>query len=150
MEWQEGNKQRPNCWQWCQSFILGDSKWKFVQVGYPVHLLSPSVICFCVGQQKFSKIIWSCLSASRTLIHSWINVWCAVFCACVTFNILQSYHIVNTIILNSCFYQHYSAYCETSILFQLLKQNFVTVFEMAKTKTKRERREGKKRKKKTP
>ena len=34
MEWQGGNKQRPNYWQWRRSFILGDSNWKFFQVGY--------------------------------------------------------------------------------------------------------------------
>ena len=33
-----GNKQRPNYWQWHQSFILGDSNWKFVQVNYPVDM----------------------------------------------------------------------------------------------------------------
>ena len=43
MEWQGGNKQRPNYWQWCRSFILGDSNWKFFQVGYPVDMyLSPN------------------------------------------------------------------------------------------------------------
>ena len=34
MEWQGGNKQRPNYWQWRRSFILGDSNWKSFQVGY--------------------------------------------------------------------------------------------------------------------
>ena len=38
MEWQGGNKQRPNYWQWRRSFILGDSNWKFVQVGYTVDM----------------------------------------------------------------------------------------------------------------
>ena len=43
MEWQGGNKQRPNYWQWRRSFVLGDSKWKFFQVGYPVDMfLSPN------------------------------------------------------------------------------------------------------------
>jgi len=43
MEWQGGNKQRPNYWQWRRSFILGDSNWKFFQVGYPVDMyLSPN------------------------------------------------------------------------------------------------------------
>ena len=36
MKWQGGNKQRPNYWQWRQSFILGNSKWNLFQVGYPV------------------------------------------------------------------------------------------------------------------
>ena len=34
MEWQGGNKQRTNYWQWRLSFILGDSNWKFFKVGY--------------------------------------------------------------------------------------------------------------------
>ena len=38
MEWQGGNKQRPNYWQWRRSFILGDSNWKSFQVGYPVDM----------------------------------------------------------------------------------------------------------------
>ena len=43
MEWQGGNKQRPNYWQWRRSFILGDSNWKSFQVGYPVDMyLSPN------------------------------------------------------------------------------------------------------------
>ena len=43
MAWQGGNKQRPNYWQWRRSFILGDSNWKSVQVGYPVNMyLSPN------------------------------------------------------------------------------------------------------------
>ena len=43
MEWQGGNKQRPNYWQWRRSFILGDSKWKFFQISYPVDMyLSPN------------------------------------------------------------------------------------------------------------
>ena len=43
MEWQRGNKQRPNYWQWRQSFILRDSNWKFFRVGYPVDMyLSPN------------------------------------------------------------------------------------------------------------
>ena len=43
MEWQGGNKQRPNYWQWRRSFILGDSNWKSVQVGYPVNMyLNPN------------------------------------------------------------------------------------------------------------
>ena len=36
MEWQGGNKQKPSCWQWRRSFILVDSNWKCVQIGYPV------------------------------------------------------------------------------------------------------------------
>ena len=43
MEWQGGNKQRPNYWQWRRSFILGDSNWNFFQVSYPVDMyLSPN------------------------------------------------------------------------------------------------------------
>ena len=44
MESQGGNKQRPNYWQWRQSFILGDSNCgKSFQVGYPVDMyLSPN------------------------------------------------------------------------------------------------------------
>ena len=43
MEWQGGNKQRPNYWQWHRSFILGDSNGKSFQVGYPVDMyLSPN------------------------------------------------------------------------------------------------------------
>ena len=43
MEWQGGNKQRPNYWQWRRSFILGGSNWKSFQVGYPVDMyLSPN------------------------------------------------------------------------------------------------------------
>ena len=43
MEWQGGNKQRPNYWQWRRSFILGDSNWKLFQVGYTVYMyLSPN------------------------------------------------------------------------------------------------------------
>ena len=38
MEWQGGNKQRPNYWQRRRSFILGDSNWKSFQVGYPVDM----------------------------------------------------------------------------------------------------------------
>ena len=34
MEWQGGNKQMPNYWQWHRSFILGDLNWKCFQVGY--------------------------------------------------------------------------------------------------------------------
>ena len=40
MEWQGGNKQRPNYWQWRLSSILGDSNWKSSQVGYPVNMYS--------------------------------------------------------------------------------------------------------------
>ena len=36
MEWQGGNKQRPNYWQWRRSFIRGGSNWTFFQVGYPL------------------------------------------------------------------------------------------------------------------
>ena len=43
MEWQWGNKQRPNYWQWRRSFILGDSNWKYFQGGYRVDMyLSPN------------------------------------------------------------------------------------------------------------
>ena len=43
MEWQGGNKQRPNYWQWRRSFILGDSNWKSFPLGYPVNMyLSPN------------------------------------------------------------------------------------------------------------
>ena len=36
MKQQGGNKQRPNYLQWSWSFILEESNWNFVQVGYPV------------------------------------------------------------------------------------------------------------------
>ena len=43
MEWQGGNKQRPNYWQWHRSFILGDSNWTLFQVGYLVDMyLNPN------------------------------------------------------------------------------------------------------------
>ena len=53
MEWQGGNKQRPNYWQWHRSFILGDLNWKFVQVGYPVNMyLSPNWMLSSVQSVK--------------------------------------------------------------------------------------------------
>ena len=58
MEWQGGNKQRHNYWQWRRSFILGDSNWKFFKVSYPVDMyLSPNWMLSRVRSVKhfFSK-----------------------------------------------------------------------------------------------
>ena len=62
MEWQGGNKQTPNYWQWRQSFILGDSNWKSFQVGYPVDMyLSPNWMLSRVRSVKHlkKKMLWA-------------------------------------------------------------------------------------------
>ena len=61
MEWQGGNKQRPNYWQWRRSFILGDSNWKSFQVGYPVDMyLSPN------WMRSVKHFFWKCFEQSTS------------------------------------------------------------------------------------
>ena len=60
MEWQGGNKQRPNYWQWRRSFVLGDSNWKFFKVGYPVDMyLSPNWMLSRVRSVKHFFFLFS-------------------------------------------------------------------------------------------
>ena len=69
MEWQGGNKQRPNYWQWRRSFILGDSNWKVFQVGYPVDWAQTECSAGCDLWRVFF-----CLFFSKCFQHS--TSWC--------------------------------------------------------------------------
>ena len=68
MEWQGGNKQRPNYWQWRRSFILGDSNWNVFQVGYPVDMyLSPDWMLSKVRSVIFLFLFfWKCFEQSTS------------------------------------------------------------------------------------
>ena len=74
MEWQGGNKQRPNYWQWRRSFILGDSNWKFFQVGYTVDMyLSPNWMLSRVRSVK--HFFRSALSRAHRGVLVPISLW---------------------------------------------------------------------------
>ena len=64
MEWQGGNKQRTNYWQWRLSFILGDSNWKFFQVGYLWICIWAQTEC-SAGCNLWS-IFWICFQQSTS------------------------------------------------------------------------------------
>ena len=67
MEWQGGNKQRPNYWQWRRNFILGDSNLKFFQVGYPVEMyLSPNWMLSRVRSVKLFFSFSKCFEQSTS------------------------------------------------------------------------------------
>ena len=53
-QWIHENKQKPNCWPWCWSFILGDSDCKFlVPCGHPNKLKS-----FTLGDMNWKTQLW--------------------------------------------------------------------------------------------
>ena len=69
MEWQGGNKQRPNYWQWRRSYIHGDSNWKSFQVGYPVDVyLSPNWMLSRVRSVKLFFFFTALSSAHRGVL----------------------------------------------------------------------------------
>ena len=98
-------------------------------------LLSPSVVeTFCMGQQNH-LVLFVYIQDTGTFMSRCLGVY---FCVLVSLLIFCNRIIL--LLIDSCFYQHYSAYCEISILFQLFKQNFVTLFlEIKKTERERER-----------
>ena len=66
MEWQGGNIQTPNYWQWRRSFSLGDSNWKSFQVSYLWTCIWAQTECSAGCDLWSIFFLWKCSEQSTS------------------------------------------------------------------------------------